>query len=137
MSVLWSEQQRQWLQAMGHRVLVLAGDEMPAAAAEPAVTAEPAHAAVPPAPQRTAHPVTPAIARSVESPAEQPLPSLAVGDRRLHRALLQATGQRTVRAAEAMLRNLQADPAALRDDAAGKRALWTRLRALRKAAQRA
>ena len=50
----------------------------------------------------------------------------------LGEALLRATAQPPAAAAR-VLRELAVDPTALRDDPAAKRALWTRLRTLRKA----
>jgi hypothetical protein len=100
----WSPQQREWLQAMGHDVLVLAGAEAKAELAAP--------------------------------PSERPLPApraprsptvTAAGDSPMLRALLRAAGRRD-------LGDLQwlPDPATLRGDAAAKRALWPRLRTLRR-----
>ncbi len=63
-------------------------------------------------------------------------PSPSAGLRTLHRALLRAAGQRTARAAEAVLSELGVDTAALRGDAAAKRALWPRLRTRRRQGSR-
>ena len=99
MNAPWSPQQRQWLQALGHDVLVLAGDEAPPQVAE-TVAAAGRPAAAP------AHP--------------------AAGSA-LQRALLRAAGRR-----EPGELAWLPDPATLRGNAAAKRALWPRLRALRK-----
>lgn len=94
----WSPQQRQWLEALGHDVLVLAGAE-----ALPVATA----------------------GRPAPTPPRQPAP--AAGESPLLRALLRAAGRRN----PADLAWLP-DPGALRGNAAAKRALWPRLRSLRK-----
>ena len=105
MSLLWNAQQREWLQALGHPVLVLSGAGLAEAALEPIDATSPPVAASP-----------------------------AAGDRPdaddLYRALLRATGQ-PLGAAERALRQLAIDSAVLRGDPAGKRALWPRLRRLR------
>lgn len=131
MSLLWSAQQREWLQALGHPVLVLAGADDSAPPQVPDPVGQPPASP----PQPSSPPPRPArrIAPVVEAPAvtDAPAPSApAAADRRLHRALLRATGQRTTRAAEQALAGLDVDLAALRGDPAAKRALWPRLRAL-------
>lgn len=98
MNATWSPQQRQWLQALGHDVLVLAGAQAP--------------------------PVAPA-ARPAATPPRQ-VPPVA-GDSPLLRALQRAAGRRDL----ADLAWLP-DPGALRGNAAAKRALWPRLRSLRR-----
>jgi hypothetical protein len=110
--VPWSAQQREWLQALGHEVLM----PLPAgAAAEPRRIADRADVAKPEAGARGAPkpdaPATPAFAASP-----------------LLRALARAAG-RSEQDAE-FLRALP-DAATLRNPAA-RRALWPRLRALRK-----
>lgn len=130
MSELWSAQQRDWLQAMGHAPMVLAG-------AAP-VAAEPAAALESPAQP----PSRPASRDGGERAQRAPEP--AASSR--HSTSEPARGPSTPRGADALLRNLAraarrdvADPAlqalfdaqALRDPAA-KRALWPRLRALRR-----
>lgn len=172
MSAMWSPQQREWLQAMGYRVLSLAGSEpepaprhpasreapLPGERDEPPTRATlapvrpvrpvpPGHAdlqatvpgaASSPAPDFAPSPisrpaaVTGPAATDAASSARPPRRTIAGPERRLYRALLRAAGQRTTRAAEAMLEQLRPDLAALRGDAAGKRALWVRLRALRR-----
>lgn len=104
MNALWSPQQREWLQALGHDVLVLAGT---------ATAPENAAAAV-----QAARPAPPAY-----SPA-----ACARTDAALLRAVLRAAGRRDVGELAAWLPN----PATLRGNAAAKRALWPRLRTLRK-----
>ena len=103
MSVSWSPQQRQWLQALGHDVLMLAGAELAPAIEIAAV--RPASSA-PGAPPRAATPAT--------------------GDTVLLRALQRAAGRRDLDGFAWL-----PDPAALRGNAAAKRALWPRLRSLR------
>lgn len=144
---LWDPQQREWLQAMGHSLLVLAGDEPAEPAASlrgEAPTAPRArgadvgeHAA---APARDPIEVEPR-ARVRTDPAAK-LAALAAARRAgaagnavgpLGEALLRATGRQPAAAAR-MLRGLEIDPSALRDDPAAKRALWSRLRSLRRAA---
>lgn len=130
MSGLWDAQQREWLQAMGYSVLALAGDE-PAAAAPSRDAGEDARAS-----ERD---------RADRRADERGEP--ARGD--AGRANAGAQGQRNQGAESALLRNLlraarrasgdpevQAlfDPDALRAPAA-KRALWPRLRALRRGAR--
>jgi len=101
----WSPQQREWLEALGHEVLVLAGTEPPAE--EP--------------PTRPAETPLP-VARAARAPAVS-----AAGESPMLRALLRAAGRRDGGDLPWL-----PDPATLRGDAAAKRALWPRLRALRR-----
>ncbi|MHB8911756.1 MAG: hypothetical protein ACYC42_03745 [Lysobacter sp.] len=103
MNVSWSPQQRQWLQALGHDVLMLAAAEAPPQAAETGA----------------------AGVRPVIAPTRQAAPT--AGDSPLLRALLRAAGRRDLGGLAWL-----PDPATLRGDAAAKRALWPRLRTLRK-----
>ncbi|QQP98588.1 hypothetical protein [Lysobacter enzymogenes] len=129
MSGLWDAQQREWLQAMGYSVLALAGDESAAPAAEAPVRGEGA---------RSRSGERGDGARSDNLPRESARRPAAAPERR------------AADAGDALLRNLlraarrepgdadvQAlfDPAGLRAPAA-KRALWPRLRALRRAGAR-
>ncbi len=98
MTMPWSPQQREWLQALGHDVLLLAGtatdaERLPVAGSPPRGT--------------------------VAGPT---------ADNPLLRAVLRAAGGRGIAELAAWL----PDPASLRGDAAAKRALWPRLRTLRK-----
>lgn len=102
MSALWTREQHGWLQAMGHTVWAM-GDA-PAANDLPPPAAEAAR----PAP-REARPAPP-----------------AAGPERLLQALLRVAGDADALAA------LGIDAASLRGNAAAKRALWPRLRALRR-----
>lgn len=117
MSELWNAQQREWLQAMGHTVLALAGDEPPPAA-EPAVRAPASRGAADAAAGSTRPP--PPRARE---PADEP-----VLLRNLLRAARRPSGDAQVLALF--------DAPALRGNAAAKRALWPRLRALRRGSAR-
>lgn len=156
MSGLWSVEQQAWLKALGHRVLVLAGDEAAAPLAEAGV---PAHmdepmgsSAARGAPTRPGNDATspPANAahraRAEDMPQRRPAPprapleaddSVAPSPRRasprapddaLERAVLRVTGQRTRSEARAVLERLGVDLAALRGNPAAKRALWRQLR---------
>lgn len=120
----WSAQQREWLEALGHDVLALAG----AASASPAQAAPepvPAQKTVPAAPQR----VDRDVARVPLAPAPaRPATARAPAEATLLRALAQAAG----RAPDdgELLRALP-PLASLRGNPAARRALWPRLRALR------
>lgn len=133
MSGLWSAQQREWLQAMGHTVMTLAGSEPPPAeapianaAAADAVTTHAARSAEPRAPTRE----RPASAVAASERAERATP----GDdtpallRNLLRAARRAAGDAQVLALF--------DASALRANPAAKRALWPQLRKLRRASPR-
>ena len=111
MSGLWSAQQREWLQAMGHSVLSLAGDEAELA---PAVAPTAGRASTP----RPELAPAAAAANPARPTADSPLL------RNLLRAARRAPGDAAVLALF--------DAAALRGDPAAKRALWPRLRALRR-----
>ena len=102
----WTPQQREWLQAMGHDVLVLAGTEAMAMAE---LAAPPSGR---PLPAATA-PRSPTVA--------------AAGDGPMLRAMQRAAGRRDLGDLPWL-----PDPATLRGDAAAKRALWPRLRTLRR-----
>lgn len=158
MSGLWSAEQQAWLAALGHRVLVLAGDEtvtplveadVPGARAEARpqapVREAPARpgSVVPPAPaaarspsyaeagaeRRPAPPRVPLDVGGPPSPSSR-TPSPRPPDDALERALLRVTGQRTRSQARAVLERLGVDVEALRGNPAAKRALWRRLRPL-------
>lgn len=158
MSGPWSAEQQAWLAALGHRVLVLAGDETAAPFAEAPVhgyTAEPmrsasvrdatagpglgASASPAAAPDR-AH--ADAATGRRQAPPRIPLEGdmTVAASRRtasprapedaLERALLRATGQRTRSEARALLERLGVDVPSLRGDPRAKRALWRQLRPL-------
>ncbi|MDI9238759.1 alanine acetyltransferase [Lysobacter sp. LF1] len=115
MNGTWSAQQREWLQAMGHSVFQLAGVDAPDEA--PART---------PDALREAAGLVPESARPVRR-AEAARPA-GNGDR-LIQAVLRAAG---AGADSAAVLALVPDAAALRGNAAAKRALWPRLRGLRR-----
>jgi hypothetical protein len=157
MSLPWTRQQREWLHALGHPVLALAGrsadpepDELGAGLETGVETGLEPGTATPAA--RTGV-VEPRALQSV--PPRDPDPPMASGQRappasaqeprvardrpagrgladRLYRALLRATGRRTAGEGTAVLQALEVDIETLRGDAAAKRALWTRLRAERR-----
>lgn len=164
---LWDPQQREWLQAMGHSLLVLVGDEpaegrapqcenvdgvgrvrgadagehAAAPAREPIEVKSPVRvrpAAPPPVPHEPTAPIPPVRPRTDPAAKLAALEAARRGAARtatgpLGEALLRATGQAPAAAAR-VLRELAVDPAALRDDPAAKRALWARVRQLRKVA---
>lgn len=110
MTLPWSSQQREWLQALGHPVMILAGDGSVAGNVEPAAVTAPD-----------------AATASSGAPVQAPVQA---DDSPLHRALLKATGL-PVDQAEQALTSMAVNTAALRDDPAAKRALWSSLRRLR------
>lgn len=101
MSASWNPQQREWLQALGHDVLMLAGAAAPIETSPAAAVAE--------------------------APVAVPARGAADADSPMLRALLRAAGRRELGELAAWL----PDPASLRGNAAAKRALWPRLRTLR------
>lgn len=116
MSGLWTTQQRDWLQAMGHQVLALTSAQT---ADVPAVENEV------PAPVRAG---PPSIDRD-RTPSRPSRPPAASAGDRLMQALLRAAGTHVE---AAVVIALVPDTAQLRGNAAAKRALWPRLRALRR-----
>ena len=104
MNAPWNGQEREWLQALGHDVLVLAG--------------------------KSAAPESATIASSTVSDTGSARGTAGnkPTDIALMRAVLRAAGRREVGELAAWL----PDPASLRGNAAAKRALWPRLRALRR-----
>ena len=146
MSLPWTAEQCEWLRAMGHAVFVAgapmlqpANEPLEESAVKQADRGDVAVSAVPPAPAPAAHAVerprrTPPVeaVREERDPPTPPTMPPAAGLRTLHRALLRAAGQRTARAAEAVLQELGVDTAAVQGDAVAKRALWVRLRARRR-----
>ena len=131
MSLLWSAQQHEWLKALGHRVyvqgaVVLAEDRLEVAAAP--VRQSPV--ATPPPRRRP----EPALAEPVrEVPAAPARPASRLPDK-LHFALIRASGcNPNAPEAAAVIAQWPAS-AELRGNPAAKRALWPRLRALRRPA---
>ena len=148
MSLPWTAQQCEWLRAMGHAVFVHgapvldAADDARAEVTGPAAVSD-ARAKSPSAPPApVAAPAVerakraPSVAPAGEERAPPPVAAPSAGLRTLHRALLRAAGQRTARAAEALLVELGVDTAAVQCDAVAKRALWVRLRARRRQGSR-
>ena len=150
MSLPWTAQQCEWLRAMGHAVFVHGAPVLDAAddaraevtgpaavsdacAKSPSPSAPPAPVAAP-AVERAKR--APSVAPAGEERAPPPVAAPSAGLRTLHRALLRAAGQRTARAAEALLVELGVDTAAVQGDAAAKRALWVRLRTRRRQGSR-
>ena len=105
----WTSEQREWLQALGHDVLMLAP-----AGSETAAATEPQ--------QRAQFPETP---RAAASPATaRPVPASP-----LLRALARAAGRSED---DPEFVATVPDPTVLRGNPSARRALWPRLRALRK-----
>ena len=117
MSALWTPQQREWLQAMGHQVFAL-------------TSAQPAEAPVVenevPAPAR---PAAPSVDRGQAPARPSRMSATQSGSDRLMQALLRAAGAHVDAAAVIAL---VPDTKQLRGNAAAKRALWPHLRALRR-----
>ena len=143
----WSPRQRYWLQALGHAVPRLAGDggELAAAVEVPVEAAPPApvqRRQAPPVlreatPRRERGPVAAAMEQAAPA-AVQPPPRHGgmrrpMAPDRLELAVLRASG---LPPSDPRLQALLAEwpSSRLRGDAAAKRALWIRLRALRRPA---
>lgn len=105
----WSSEQREWLQALGHDMLML----VPAGSGVRVEADQPSHTAVPVKPRPSAGGAAKPV--SAASP--------------LLRALARAAGRRED---DAELLKTVPDPSVLRGNPAARRALWPRLRALRK-----
>lgn len=126
---LWSAQQREWLQALGHPALALAGapEAAPPARQDPqAVSA-----------RTDVEPRASASERRPERPAERATPATPArsGDDALLRAVLRAAGRRPDAPPDEAVLNLY-DAATLRGYPAAKRALWPLLRSLRRGSRR-
>ncbi|BDU15488.1 alanine acetyltransferase [Lysobacter auxotrophicus] len=135
MSEPWTAEQREWLQAMGHTVWSVAPADALAAEREPDTRGADASASSGPRGAmreaaallaRDERPARPAPVQA-RSAAARPAPGRPAGDRLTH-ALLRAAGG----VDKARVMELVGDIAALRGNAAAKRALWPRLRALRR-----
>ena len=128
-SPLWSAEQHGWLAALGHAVYVRGA--LPEAVGE--AVPEPAAATqrTPASPRRasTSPPSPPAFVRESAPSARRPAARLPD---RLHIALIRAAGINPNAPGMAELIAQWPPSAALRGDPAAKRALWPRLRALRK-----
>ncbi|GAB3334483.1 hypothetical protein [Marilutibacter aestuarii] len=154
MSLPWTAEQREWLQALGHPVMMPVGGpgamDVETHAPVPRTEAgEPPGSAPPPdrgpmlgipkprpmAPVLVDLPVSKAPpATAPDTPAVAPA-RLDLSDP-LYRALLRATAQRTPREGQAVLAALEFELEALRDGAVAKRALWHALRAARRGSRR-
>lgn len=124
---LWSAQQQVWLSALGH-TLYLQGalPEMPLEAAAPAPPpTSPAPAS------RAAAPTASAASTAVRQPAAPRRGGSRLPDR-LHFALIRASGCNPNAPGAAELFASWPPSSQLRGNPAAKRALWPRLRALRK-----
>lgn len=116
MNGTWSAEQREWLQAMGHSVWQLAGAEAPVEAV-PARTPDALREAA-------------GLGRETTRPPRRAEAARPAGNGdRLTQAVLRAAGAGIDSAA---VLALVPDVAALRGNAAAKRALWPRLRGLRR-----
>jgi len=127
MSEPWTAEQREWLQAMGHTVWSLAPPEALAAERTPESHDEPATSS----PRGAMREAAALLARDErparQTPAQSGARSAQGGDR-LMQALLRAAGG----ADETQVKDIAGEISALRGNATAKRALWPRLRALRK-----
>ena len=133
MSLLWSAQQHEWLKALGHRVYV-----------QGAVVLEEGRAEVVATPVRQSPVAAPPVRRRVEPAAAEPVrqvpaappsrPSSRLPDK-LHFALIRASGCNPNAPEAAAIMAQWPASAELRGNPAAKRALWPRLRALRRSVQ--
>ncbi|MDG2516944.1 alanine acetyltransferase [Lysobacter soli] len=126
MSDPWTAEQRGWLQAMGHTVWSIAPADALAAERQPESNEDRNRDAAPSSGPRGAMREAAALLARDDRPARV-APARPHGDRLLH-ALMRAAGG----ADEASVMQLAGDIAALRGNAPAKRALWPRLRALRR-----
>lgn len=118
---LWSAQQREWLQALGHPALALAS-AAPETAPTPRVEAPAAREEL----------RAPVAERAPQRPIERPQPAASArADDALLRAVLRAAGRRPDAAPDEAVLSLY-DAATLRGYPAAKRALWPLLRSLRR-----
>ncbi|WP_454832116.1 alanine acetyltransferase [Pseudoxanthomonas wuyuanensis] len=124
---LWSAQQQVWLSALGHTLYLQGGlPEMPIEAATPVPR------------QTSPAPVSRAAASTASTAVRQPAAPRRGGSRlpdRLHFALIRASGCNPNAPGAAELFASWPPSSELRGNPAAKRALWPRLRALRKSAQ--
>ena len=132
MSLLWSAQQHAWLKALGHRVYV-----------QSAVVLEESRAEMVAAPARQPPVAAPPVRRRLESAAVEPVREVSVAPSRpasrlpdkLHFALIRASGCNPNAPEAAAIMAQWPASAELRGNPAAKRALWPRLRALRRSVQ--
>jgi len=127
MSEPWTAEQREWLQAMGHTVWSIASPDALAAERTPESHGEPTNSG-PRGAMREAAALLARDERPARQAPAQPAGRSAQGGDRLMQALLRAAGG----ADETQVKEIAGEIATLRGNAAAKRALWPRLRALRK-----
>ena len=132
MNVLWSAQQHEWLKVLGHRVYV-----------QGAVVLEESRAEVVAAPVRQSPVAAPPVHRRLEPVPAEPVREPPVSPNRpasrlpdkLHFALIRASGCNPNAPEAAAIMAQWPASAELRANPAAKRALWPRLRALRRPVQ--
>ncbi|MFE0502206.1 alanine acetyltransferase [Lysobacter soli] len=126
MSEPWTAEQREWLQAMGHTVWSIAPADALAAERQPESNEDHSRDAAPsPGPRGAMREAAALLARDERT--TRVAPARPQADRLLHALMLAAGG-----ADETSVMQLAGDIAALRGNASAKRALWPRLRALRR-----
>ncbi|UNK48909.1 alanine acetyltransferase [Lysobacter sp. S4-A87] len=126
MSGLWSPQQREWLQAMGHQVWALGGAQSIEAASPTEGHQEDTSAQ---ARREAAALLKGGAAAQARPSASAPAPRMPAATDRLLMAVFRAAGRNS---GDADVVALVPDGAALRGNSAAKRALWPSLRALRR-----
>ncbi|HEV8692893.1 MAG TPA: hypothetical protein VGQ93_01715 [Lysobacter sp.] len=122
-STLWSEQQREWLQALGHEVLMFVPGSLAVTSATPAPAADTIRDVGKPS----------SAAGSPRLPAQPAVAGSTISDSPLLLALARAAGRQSQDAE--FLRALP-DLSTLQGSPVARRKLWPLLRALRKAGQR-
>lgn len=130
MNAVWSAQQQQWLKALGH-TLYVQGAALIERVEEAAPRHDPAPAANAAPARRRSEPAeaVPQPARVVEPPARRGASRLPD---KLHFALIRASGCNPGDPESARAIALWPPSSELRGNPAAKRALWPRLRALRR-----
>jgi hypothetical protein len=126
MSALWSPQQHEWLQAMGHQVWALGGAQSVESGSQAVSNAQDAPAD---ARREAAALLKGEAAVRARPAAPAPAPREPARADRLLLAVLRAAGRDSN---DADVAALVTDLASLRGNAAAKRALWPHLRALRR-----
>lgn len=138
----WSAEQQEWLSALGYTVFASGTLVMEAEAEAPAVevaptrvaSEAPAHVARARAPQMDNDDAKPATASAPRPAPTRPRAGARLPDR-LHFALIRASGLNPNAEGSAEIFAQWPSSAELRGNPAAKRALWPRLRALRKQPQ--
>lgn len=131
-SPLWTAEQHGWLAALGHAVYVRGALPEAATEAAPTPVASSGRTPAPPQRARPAPPPAPAPAREAAPTTRRPAARLPD---RLHIALIRAAAVNPNAPGMAELIAQWPASSELRGDPAAKRALWPRLRALRKGAR--